>query len=149
MIKTFMKTRENIPEIPAQDRVFQILRRRMMIAAKWARSPTNLKMFILEPTTNSDTKPNSMNSNRHSLLHLFFKCQIKKIFFSQNFPNGPMCVNRSTDIYDGEMNSNHRYLDRRIQTTDIYDWEIDWIHRYLIHWIWSVLSVSSKTRKKM
>jgi acetolactate synthase-1/2/3 large subunit len=45
-LKELPENGENIPEIPAQDRVFQILSKRMMIAAKWARSPTNLKMFI-------------------------------------------------------------------------------------------------------
>lgn len=33
--------------LPAQDLVFQILSSRMMIAARWDRSPVSLKMFIL------------------------------------------------------------------------------------------------------
>merc|ERR1739844_193913 len=36
----------DLPEIPAHDLVFQILRRRMMIAAKWLTSPASRKMFI-------------------------------------------------------------------------------------------------------
>jgi len=50
----------------------------MMIAAKWARSPTNLKMFILVPTPNSGTVLGAMNWDRQSLVHLLFGCSIKK-----------------------------------------------------------------------
>ncbi len=90
-LKELPENGENIPEIPAQDRVFQILSKRMMIAAKWARSPTNLKMFILVPTPNSGTVLGAMNWDRQSLVHLLFGCSIKNRFFdSQKFPNDPM-----------------------------------------------------------
>ena len=36
------------PEIPAHDLVFQIFKSKMMMAHKWAKSPTRRKMFILE-----------------------------------------------------------------------------------------------------
>ena len=42
----FLNPTSHIPEIPAHDLVFQILRRRMMIAAKWLTSPASRKMFI-------------------------------------------------------------------------------------------------------
>ena len=44
----------NPPEIPAHDRVFQIFRRRMIMAAKWLTSPANRNMFIVNAGLSSN-----------------------------------------------------------------------------------------------
>merc|ERR1719186_2171943 len=49
VIKTSANRTWERPEMPAHDLVFQILRRRMTIAARWEMSPASLKMFMLSP----------------------------------------------------------------------------------------------------
>lgn len=45
-MKTSAKRSWLFPEIPAQERVFQIFSSRMTMAARWDRSPVSRKMFM-------------------------------------------------------------------------------------------------------
>lgn len=46
VVKTSAKRSWLFPEIPAQERVFQIFSSRMTMAARWDRSPVSRKMFM-------------------------------------------------------------------------------------------------------
>ena len=55
-IIVWLQNYAKLPEMPAHDLVFQILRSKITMAAKWAKSPTNRKIFMARDLQQSKSK---------------------------------------------------------------------------------------------